>query len=152
MARGDAQLRIRLADGLRDHVKRSAGSNARTMNAEIVFRLERSFQENGPAEAATSPSRVTPQPMEKMMVDFSTDTPAAASPAAPGFDAGDAICDLIRVRHMLEMVDGLLDAPFGEPRSRPGYFHAGTLVDVSLDRVNRAIERLQDIERKGGAE
>ncbi len=38
---------VRLPDGMRELVSQAATKNKRTMNAEIVARLERSFQEEG---------------------------------------------------------------------------------------------------------
>jgi hypothetical protein len=49
---------VRLPDGMRDQISTAAKANKRTMTAEIVSRLERSFQEErlskieGTAEAA----------------------------------------------------------------------------------------------------
>jgi hypothetical protein len=49
---------VRLPDGMRDQISAAAKANKRTMTAEIVSRLERSFQEErllkieGTAEAA----------------------------------------------------------------------------------------------------
>lgn len=43
MAREDPQLKLRLTEELRDRLKAAAEENARSMNAEIVQRLEFSF-------------------------------------------------------------------------------------------------------------
>jgi plasmid stability protein len=43
-------LNIRLPDGLRDHLKTRAAENRRSMNAEVVFHLERALRS---ATAAT---------------------------------------------------------------------------------------------------
>ncbi|EYD71600.1 hypothetical protein Rumeso_05001 [Rubellimicrobium mesophilum DSM 19309] len=43
---------IRLPDGLRQAIKEAAACNRRTMNAEIVFHLERIFREAPQHDAA----------------------------------------------------------------------------------------------------
>ncbi|MDX0973558.1 Arc family DNA-binding protein [Sinorhizobium medicae] len=45
IGRGSEQAMIRLPDGMRDLLKSEAEQNGRSMNAEIVSRLEQSFQE-----------------------------------------------------------------------------------------------------------
>lgn len=44
MSRTDPQLKVRLPDGMRDRIAEAAKANNRSMNAEIVARLEASFQ------------------------------------------------------------------------------------------------------------
>lgn len=44
MARQDDQFKLRLPDGLRNEIKDAAKANGRSMNAEIVVRLEASFE------------------------------------------------------------------------------------------------------------
>lgn len=46
MTREDPQLKIRLPDGIRDRLKAEAERNKRSMNAEIVARLERTMRED----------------------------------------------------------------------------------------------------------
>lgn len=47
---------LRLPDGMRDRLKSTAALNRRSMNAEIIFRLERDLEnEKGAAETAISP-------------------------------------------------------------------------------------------------
>ncbi len=41
--RGSDQFPLRLPDGMRDRIKEAAMDNSRSMNAEIVARLEESF-------------------------------------------------------------------------------------------------------------
>lgn len=43
IGRGSEQAKLRLPDGMRDQLKQSAEANGRSMNAEIVARLEASF-------------------------------------------------------------------------------------------------------------
>lgn len=43
MARDDPHLRLRIPEALKDQIAASAVANNRSMNAEIVSRLERSF-------------------------------------------------------------------------------------------------------------
>lgn len=43
MARDDPHLRLRIPESLKDQVEASAKANNRSMNAEIISRLERSF-------------------------------------------------------------------------------------------------------------
>jgi hypothetical protein len=51
-------INVRLPEGMRDRIKISAVANKRTMNNEVVFRLERDFNQEakGPAGASTPPS------------------------------------------------------------------------------------------------
>jgi predicted HicB family RNase H-like nuclease len=43
---------VRMPEGLRDHIKASANENFRSMNSEIIYRLEQSYQsETKKAEA-----------------------------------------------------------------------------------------------------
>ncbi len=44
MAREDPQMKLRLPEQLRDQVAEAAGQNGRSLNAEIVKRLEWSFK------------------------------------------------------------------------------------------------------------
>lgn len=56
---GLEQFVVRMPNGMRDRIKAAAAINRRSMNSEIVLHLERALRsenENGPAEAATSPS------------------------------------------------------------------------------------------------
>lgn len=43
--RGADQFPLRLPPGMREQIKDAAGKNGRSMNAEIVSRLEETFQE-----------------------------------------------------------------------------------------------------------
>lgn len=38
--RGSDQFQLRLPDGMREQIKQSADANGRSMNAEIIYRLE----------------------------------------------------------------------------------------------------------------
>ena len=49
---------VRLPDGMRDRIGIAARENKRTMNAEIVARLEASFRAEGQAVAANDPDFV----------------------------------------------------------------------------------------------
>lgn len=42
--RGSDQFALRLPDGLREKIKAASDDNLRSMNAEIVFHLQRVFQ------------------------------------------------------------------------------------------------------------
>lgn len=44
--RGSDQFPLRFPDGMRDHLKAAAEANNRSMNAEIIARLEESFRED----------------------------------------------------------------------------------------------------------
>lgn len=58
MARSDTQVNIRIPPSMRDHLRKRAERNRRSVNSEIVYYLDRALaseNENGPAEAATSP-------------------------------------------------------------------------------------------------
>ena len=59
---------VRMPVGLRDRIRREAEVNRRSMNGEIVYRLEQALPDlnetKGPAEAATSPSRGSINPVE----------------------------------------------------------------------------------------
>lgn len=49
---------VRFPDGMRDRLRQQAKANRRSMNSEIVHHLDRALaaeNENGPAEAATTP-------------------------------------------------------------------------------------------------
>lgn len=51
---------LRMPDGMRAKIRQRADLNRRSMNAEIVHYLDRALaaeNENGPAEAATSPDQ-----------------------------------------------------------------------------------------------
>lgn len=50
--RGDDQFMIRFPSGMRDQIKSAADINGRSMNAEIVLRLERSFSDMRPLQSA----------------------------------------------------------------------------------------------------
>jgi predicted DNA-binding protein len=42
--KGDAQYMLRLPDGLREHIKRRAALNGRSLNTEIVDAIERHLE------------------------------------------------------------------------------------------------------------
>lgn len=46
-SRGSDQFQLRLPDGMRDKLKEAADQAGRSMNAEIVARLDRSLEEDG---------------------------------------------------------------------------------------------------------
>ncbi|WP_275098047.1 Arc family DNA-binding protein [Sedimenticola hydrogenitrophicus] len=46
MSRTDPQVKVRLPAELKDYIQETAGENHRTMNAEIVFRLEQSKKQD----------------------------------------------------------------------------------------------------------
>nr|WP_278515371.1 Arc family DNA-binding protein [Brucella anthropi] len=52
--RGSEQIMIRVPDGMRDALKAVADENNRSMNAEIVARLEQSFEHQVEAEASSA--------------------------------------------------------------------------------------------------
>lgn len=43
-SRGSDQFMVRFPDGMRDKIRQAADSNGRSMNAEIIARLEASFE------------------------------------------------------------------------------------------------------------
>lgn len=47
MSREDAQMKLRLPAALRDMIVASADASKRSLNAEIIDRLEKSFDESG---------------------------------------------------------------------------------------------------------
>ncbi|HEU5019663.1 MAG TPA: Arc family DNA-binding protein [Pseudolabrys sp.] len=50
MARGDAQFNLRFSDQTRDRIAAAARASGRSMNAEIIFRLEASFSPSNSIE------------------------------------------------------------------------------------------------------
>lgn len=67
MARLEEQINIRLPEGMRDRIRARAAANRRSMNAEIVHCLDlllEASERKGSAEAATSPSLITPNTCE----------------------------------------------------------------------------------------
>ncbi|MBV8798703.1 MAG: Arc family DNA-binding protein [Alphaproteobacteria bacterium] len=60
MARTDEQMNLRLPDGMRDRVRAEAKANGRSMNAEVIARLEASFQ----------PRFDVPEEIQKMREQF----------------------------------------------------------------------------------
>lgn len=169
---------VRFPDGLRDRLKEAAAANKRSMNAEIAFLLERSLQEKGPAEGATSPGQNHPPThvrMEKMMPEHNTSAcPEASGSAAAermstsghelrmsaalrpaiesaaddsGRSVNAEICDLYRVRHLIEIVGDLLGGPFDATDVRRRYLQAATLVDFARGKLADTIHALE-----GGAQ
>lgn len=58
-------VNIRLPDGMRESIRQRAAANRRSMNSEIVHYLDRALaaeKNEGPAEAATSPSHGSSNP------------------------------------------------------------------------------------------
>lgn len=49
MHRDAEQFGLRLPDGMRDKIKAAAAANYRSMNAEIVFQLERAYAQKAAA-------------------------------------------------------------------------------------------------------
>lgn len=45
MSREDHQMKIRIPDDLKSRIEESASKSGRTLNAEVVFRLERAYSE-----------------------------------------------------------------------------------------------------------
>lgn len=61
----EGMMYLRLPEGMRDRLKVAAATNCRTMNAEVVFRLQRDFarENESPAGSAIPPgSDQSPQP------------------------------------------------------------------------------------------
>lgn len=52
MARDDLHFRLRIPEVLKDRIQNAADENGRSMTAEIVYRLERSFGSPSPGELA----------------------------------------------------------------------------------------------------
>lgn len=46
MSREDPQLKLRLPPALKDRITKAASDNGRSVNAEILARLERSFEDD----------------------------------------------------------------------------------------------------------
>lgn len=65
-SRGSDQFVVRLPDGMRDRLKAEAEANKRSMNAEIVARLEESFLSRQIMKAAGA-ERGKPPPKEVML-------------------------------------------------------------------------------------
>lgn len=63
MSREHQQMRVRLPPELRDSLEQMAKKNGRSMNAEIVYRLQRTFEED--AELAESGVKI----LEGMHID-----------------------------------------------------------------------------------
>lgn len=53
-SRGSDQFVVRFPDGLRDRIKSAADENGRSMNSEIIERLESSFRESDEIPPMTS--------------------------------------------------------------------------------------------------
>ncbi|MFW6681762.1 Arc family DNA-binding protein [Komagataeibacter intermedius] len=48
MARNDPMMRFRAPEELKARIEQAAAKNSRTLNAEIIYRLDRSFAESDP--------------------------------------------------------------------------------------------------------
>jgi hypothetical protein len=62
MTKGAPDMKVRISADLREKIEKAARENNRTMNAEIVARLERSFREDtreAPAAPLLSPNQDT---------------------------------------------------------------------------------------------
>lgn len=129
---------VRLPDGMRDRIKAAARANGRSMNAEIVFLLERSFQENGPAEAATSPSHVTKTPAKgnRMMAEHST---------SDAYDArlDDLVGAAYRVGDLLDVMRDILDVSGGRDLEKRKADRLHSLATVALDTLQAAMAQAQ---------
>jgi predicted DNA-binding protein len=78
MARTDPQTNIRLPLGLKERLSAVARSNTRTMNAEIVSRLERSFvdaQAGAVPEDAIKAIRETREMVSELHQAFKSPSP-----------------------------------------------------------------------------
>jgi hypothetical protein len=53
----DVQLKLRFMESLRRKLERAAARNHRSMNTEIVYRLERTFEEDAAAAAGARAGR-----------------------------------------------------------------------------------------------
>lgn len=60
MSREDAQFKLRLPADLREQVEQSAKNNRRSINAEIVARLEEGFLRGLPSESGGSAAAAQP--------------------------------------------------------------------------------------------
>lgn len=75
--RDSDKFMLRFPEGMRDRISEAAKANGRTMNAEIVHRLEKSFAAEQPASAQTLAANVNQQNridrlMKSLPVDLST--------------------------------------------------------------------------------
>lgn len=52
MSRDADKYIVRMPEGMRDHIKVEAAKNKRSMNAEIIYQLERAYGANEKSEAA----------------------------------------------------------------------------------------------------
>lgn len=64
MAYTDPQLKIRLPRELKEFIAREARKNASSQNSEIVRAIRAAMKAKGPAEAATSPSQSSANPVK----------------------------------------------------------------------------------------
>jgi hypothetical protein len=73
MSATTAPFGLRMPSPLRTLVEHGAAANRRSMNSEIIFRLEQSYQseEKGAAEGATSPRHEHAETVEGMGNDYS---------------------------------------------------------------------------------
>lgn len=80
MSRTDPQMSIRLPGDLKPRLTRAAESSGRTINAEIVYRLERSFVLSGeaPPDFVTLGAVLETRDMVRALLD--TVKPPAQSP------------------------------------------------------------------------
>lgn len=130
-------ISVRMPKGLGDKLSAASATNARSKNAEIVFRLERSFQENGSAEAATSPSHVTKNPTKgnTMMAEHST---------SEAYDArlDDLVGAACRVDDVLDVMQEILDAT-GHDLGKRKADRLHSLASVARDTLRAAIAQAQ---------
>lgn len=52
--RNSDQFSLRFPDGMRELIRKMASKNGRSMNAEIIFQLERAYGANEKSEATAS--------------------------------------------------------------------------------------------------
>lgn len=71
MARGEPGLLIRLPTHVKEQLREAAMANRRSMNSEVLFRLEAGLRgKNGAAEDATSPRHEHAETLEGNSNDY----------------------------------------------------------------------------------
>ena len=132
MSRTDPQINIRLPDELKAKLREEARKNTRTMNAEIVNRLEMSFASTARLNAGVEKAsfdrdlleeiRLALHVIENEMDDFKTFAIQAAHSSAGATDGAlpeDAIKAILETREMVGEMHEAVKAPLPAPKSWP---------------------------------
>ena len=147
----DPQLKIRMPEKLRTQVRDASDTGMRSMNAEIVLRLERSFQEKGPAEAATSPSHVTETPLKEKPMNGEEPSRIPAVEAILADDSFERLEDVIdMVGRAMDFTELVSLAVSGMSIDRPTNSVLAGLCDID-DILREVKEQLYAHAHDGGA-